>query len=160
MQAPPKWNVNIGLPYGTSYWQVGDSSEQNGCFQRALTKAKQDLVTKNDNGLYFVIDKRYVVKLVKEAWAASFARVRTNQKAILPRSWGPKALNFNAILHPEIISSKPGRNETASKPVGLQSIILLPRLNLLTTRRDVQLAWLPAQENSVSTKKSLAMQDK
>jgi hypothetical protein len=25
-----KWVVNIGLPYGTSYWQVGDSTEQNG----------------------------------------------------------------------------------------------------------------------------------
>jgi hypothetical protein len=45
-ESPTKWNVNIGLPYGTSYWQVGDSSEQNGCFKMALTKAKQDLVTK------------------------------------------------------------------------------------------------------------------
>ena len=43
---PKEWNVNIGLPYGTSYWQVGDSSELNGCFKMALTKAKQELVTK------------------------------------------------------------------------------------------------------------------
>ncbi len=43
---PTKWNVNIGFPYGTSYWQVGDSSEQNGYFKVALTKAKQELVTK------------------------------------------------------------------------------------------------------------------
>jgi hypothetical protein len=28
-----KCEVNIGLPYGTSYWQVGDSTEQNGCFK-------------------------------------------------------------------------------------------------------------------------------
>jgi hypothetical protein len=35
-----KWNVNIGLPYGTRYWQVGDSTEQNGCFKMALTKEK------------------------------------------------------------------------------------------------------------------------
>ena len=41
-----KWYVNIGLPYGTSYWQVGDSTEQNGCFKMALSKAKQELVTK------------------------------------------------------------------------------------------------------------------
>jgi hypothetical protein len=46
---PTKWNVNIGLPYGTSYWQVGDSSEQNG--------AKQDLVTKKDNGLVLLLIK-------------------------------------------------------------------------------------------------------
>jgi len=41
-----KWCVNIGLPYGTSYWQVGDSIEHNRCFKMALTKAKQALVTK------------------------------------------------------------------------------------------------------------------
>jgi hypothetical protein len=85
---PTKWNVSIGLPYGTSYWKVGDSSEQNGCFKMALTKAKQELVTKKDNRLDFAVDKRDVVKLVKEAWAASFGRIRTNQKAILHRGWG------------------------------------------------------------------------
>ncbi len=34
------WDVCIGLPYGTSFWQVGDSMEQNGCFTMALTKTK------------------------------------------------------------------------------------------------------------------------
>jgi len=33
-----KWNVTIGLPYRTSHWQVGDSTEQNGCFKMALAK--------------------------------------------------------------------------------------------------------------------------
>jgi hypothetical protein len=41
-----KWKVCIGVPYGTSYWQVGDSAEQNGCFKMALTKAKRNLVEK------------------------------------------------------------------------------------------------------------------
>jgi len=41
-----KWVVKIGLPYGTSYWQVGDSTEQNGCLMMALTREKQALVTK------------------------------------------------------------------------------------------------------------------
>ncbi|KAI2492615.1 hypothetical protein MHU86_21929 [Fragilaria crotonensis] len=35
-----KWNACIGVPYGTSYWQVGDSTEQNGCFKMALTRYK------------------------------------------------------------------------------------------------------------------------
>ena len=84
-----KWHVNIGLPYGTSYWQVGDSTEQNGCFKMALSKAKQALVTKkNDHGLEFAINKKDVVKLVKEAWAVSFARVLTNRKAVLHRGGG------------------------------------------------------------------------
>jgi hypothetical protein len=34
MAADTKWHVEIGLPYGTSYWQVGDSSEQNGLHHR------------------------------------------------------------------------------------------------------------------------------
>mgnify|MGYP000085123147 CR=1 FL=1 len=41
-----KWNVDIGLPYGTSYWQVGDSSEQNGSFKMKATKVKNDLTSK------------------------------------------------------------------------------------------------------------------
>jgi hypothetical protein len=53
-----KWHVNIGLPYGTSYWQVGDSTEQNGFFKMVLSKAKQELATeKNDHGLPFEINK-------------------------------------------------------------------------------------------------------
>jgi hypothetical protein len=52
--AETKWDVNIGLPYGTSYWQVGDSTEQNGCFKMALTKEKQALVTKKTTTAYLL----------------------------------------------------------------------------------------------------------
>jgi hypothetical protein len=41
-----KWFVNVGLPYGTSYWQVGNSTEQNDYFKMELMKLKQMLVTK------------------------------------------------------------------------------------------------------------------
>ncbi len=96
-----KWSINIGLPYGTSYWQVGDSSEQNRCFKMVLTKAKRALVKpKYDLGLPFEINKTDVVKLVKECWIISFAQVHTNCKAVLQRGWGPKALNYNVLLHP------------------------------------------------------------
>jgi hypothetical protein len=111
-----KWCVNIGLPYGTSYWQVGDSSEQNGCFKMALTKYKQALVTaKNDANLPYEINKTDVVKLVKDSWKDSFARVETNKKAILHRGWGPKALNYNVLLHPEIASTNPNLNGEMKK---------------------------------------------
>jgi hypothetical protein len=126
-----KWNVNIGLPYGTSYWQVGDSTEQNGCFKMALTKAKQKLVTaKNDAGLPFEINKTDVVKLVKEAWEVSFARVNTNRKAVLERGWGPKALNYNVLCHPEIKSSKPQGDNAAEKMITLVSDLPPSELNL------------------------------
>jgi hypothetical protein len=60
-----KWECCIGLPYGTSYWQVGDSSEQNCCFKMALTKAKQELVSKkNESGLEYTINREDIVGLV------------------------------------------------------------------------------------------------
>jgi hypothetical protein len=109
--AETKWECCIGVPYGTSYWQVGDSSEQNGCFKMALTTAKQELVTKkNDAGLEFAINKADIVGLVQKAWKASFARVRTNIKVTISRGWGPKALNYNALLNPEILATKHGMN--------------------------------------------------
>jgi hypothetical protein len=49
-------------------------------------KLKQELVTKkNDHNLPFEINKTDVIKLVKDAWAASFAKVNTNKKAVMQR---------------------------------------------------------------------------
>ena len=42
------WIVCIGVPYGTSLWQVGDSKEQNGSFNMSMTKGKQLLLKKKD----------------------------------------------------------------------------------------------------------------
>jgi hypothetical protein len=47
-----RWIVCIGVPYGTSYWQVGDSSEQNGSYKMALTKSKRELVMKNQRSCF------------------------------------------------------------------------------------------------------------
>lgn len=41
---PHEWVVTIGTPYGTAYWQVGDSKEQNGSFKMAITQAKSNLM--------------------------------------------------------------------------------------------------------------------
>ena len=101
------WHVCIGVPYGTSYWQVGDSTEQNGCFKMHLTQAKRDLLTKK--ALYhlpFAIEKTDVVGIVAHAWEKSFARLRTNKKAVAERGWGP--LNYNCLLNPEIQLTKFG----------------------------------------------------
>jgi hypothetical protein len=109
-----KWNVDIGLPYGTSYWQVGDSSEQNGSFKMKLTKVKKNLTSKkNDARLAFEVGQRDVGKLVRESWNESFAKVVTNRKAVLTRGWGPKALNYNVLLHKEIIGTN--KSETSSQ---------------------------------------------
>jgi hypothetical protein len=50
----------------------------------ALSKAKLELVTqKNNHGLLCEINKTDVMKLAKQAWAVSFAREDTSQKAML-----------------------------------------------------------------------------
>lgn len=36
-----RWTVCIGVPYGTTIWQVADSKEQNGSYKIALTHAKK-----------------------------------------------------------------------------------------------------------------------
>jgi len=96
-----KWNVCIGVPYGTSYWQVGDSAEQNGCFKMYLSIAKTALLQKKSNArLTLTIKKTDIIHIMNEAWGKSFAHVLTNLKAIAECGWGP--LNYNCLTNPEI----------------------------------------------------------
>jgi hypothetical protein len=78
------------------------------------------LLQKNEQGLPYEINKSDVVKLVKEAWHVSFAREETNRKAVLQRGWGPRALNYNVLLHPEILPSKP---KNSGQPIMEYSVI-------------------------------------
>ena len=96
------WTVCIGVPDCTSYWQVGDSIEQNGCFKMNITKAKRKLLTlKADHRKELTINKVDIVGLVNTAWDNSFANIATNKKAIYEQEgWYP--LNYYVLLHPEI----------------------------------------------------------
>jgi hypothetical protein len=74
-----KWDVCIGLPYGTSYWQVSDSMEQNGCFKMALTKDKQQVVQyKHDNGLDFMIENERYGGSSRKGMEIKFCTYRIN----------------------------------------------------------------------------------
>jgi hypothetical protein len=57
-------------------------------------------VQKKNRRVPLAIDKVDVVDLVSRAWEVSFARVKSNKKAIADRGWSP--LNYNCLLHPEI----------------------------------------------------------
>jgi hypothetical protein len=96
----------------------------------ALARAKQDLVMKkNDAGLEFVINKTDIVGLVNQAWKFSFARTEQNQTATGSRGWGPRALAYNALLHPEILTSKSSNG--AEGPISqLDSAVDPEQLNL------------------------------
>ena len=66
----------IGTPYGTALWQVGDSAEQNGSFNRALTRAKQDLVDqKYKNPMKAELHLHDIIPLVQKAWDVCFVRI-------------------------------------------------------------------------------------
>ena len=83
-KAATKWNICIGVPYGTSHWQVRDSAEQNGSFKIALTKCKRDLLTQKERRhAALVVEKDDIVDLVLKAWDESFACIATNQKLLL-----------------------------------------------------------------------------
>jgi hypothetical protein len=90
-----EWTVCIGVPYGTSLWQVGGSKQQNGQYKDKSKEGKEEiLTTKTKHGL------RFVMWIVHYAWEKSFARVDTNKHAIAERGWGP--LNYILLDHPEL----------------------------------------------------------
>jgi len=102
-----KWVVCIGCPNGTSLWQVGDSSEQNGCYKIYCAEHKRKITKKRiEMGLYRLnLLRTDVIPIVNAAWKKSFAKTSSNLKAIQDRGWGP--LNKILLHHPEISCSKP-----------------------------------------------------
>ena len=94
--------ICIGVPYGTSLWQVADSKQQNGSFKIAVSKAKKKLLEKRldiymDSPGIFSTD---IMILINDAWEQSFARVDFNKKAISDRGWNP--LNYSLLNDEDI----------------------------------------------------------
>ena len=118
------WVVCIGVPYGTAYWQVGDSKEQNGSFNIAITQAKQDLLEKKDAmGLYDegIVDTD-LMPIVNLAWKRSFGRVEKNKNALSDRGWCP--LNKALLLDPDILASRSSKER--SKEYNLLNEVVFP----------------------------------
>ena len=81
-----EWCVCLGVPYGTAYWQVGDSKEQNGSFNMVMIDAKRKLLDlKRMHCLREKIDKSDLMLLINIAWNKLFARIDKNRKAIADR---------------------------------------------------------------------------
>ena len=96
------YTVCIGVPYGTSYWQVGDSTQQNGCFKMYQSKFKEWLVNKkvlmmNSKNEIAPTD---IIPIVNYAWDRSFAKVESNRHAISERGWLP--YNRHILLHKDL----------------------------------------------------------
>ena len=97
-----RWNVCLGVPYGTSYWQIGDSSKRNGVFKMILTKEKAILfntrIDKFNKAIH--LQRCNIIPLVRKSWPKAFANVMSNKKAIAERGWFP--FNRVLLLHPDI----------------------------------------------------------
>ena len=65
-----QWVVCFGVPYGTLYWQVGDSTEQNGSYKMAITKAKTEFVLRKQWCCWSNarVETYEVVVVVNAAW--------------------------------------------------------------------------------------------
>ena len=99
--AETEWVVCIGVPYGTGLWQVGDSKEQNGSYNIAMTQAKEKLLAERESKcIHATIESYDIIPLVNTAWAKSFARVAKNQNAIADRGWLP--FNRNLLTLPDV----------------------------------------------------------
>ena len=100
-----KWSVCIGVPYGTSLWQVGDSSQQNGKFKVLITKKKRELfderMKKFQQHLHLLTTD--IMIIVKEAWEEAFGNIESNLEAISQRGWNP--LNKMLLIHPIILAT-------------------------------------------------------
>jgi hypothetical protein len=115
-----KWFVSLGVPYATSYWQVGDASEQNGQFKMEMTRAKQSLTSfKSDMAMKIGITYTDVMPLINKSWDKSFGCIQTNQKAIAERGWFPP--NRNLLLHPDFKEGDETVNHNSSM-LNLESI--------------------------------------
>jgi hypothetical protein len=89
LESDKHWTCCIGVPYGTSVWQLGDSPEQNGIFKIESKKAKADTVRREiRDGLPATLERSDIVRIVNIAWQKSFVRVNINFKAIAEHGWG------------------------------------------------------------------------
>ena len=97
-----QWNVSIGVPYGTAFWQVADSTEQNGIFKMLLTQLKKELFRSRISNLQqrLHLIRTDILPLVTKCWPMAFGNVKNNQKAIVERGWNP--YNRELLLNPVI----------------------------------------------------------
>ena len=127
------WMVCQGVPYGTSLWQVADSSEQNGSFKAASSHIKMEILKKRldmmmDNPSILATD---IIPIVNYAWKESFARVETNRKAIADRGWNP--LNYNLLTNKQITPTM-----TNSEIMELRSMLEVKSTSSTATTNSTQ----------------------
>ena len=96
-----RWKVCLGVPYATSLWQVGDSSEQNGAAKQEWYREKDRFLKfKNSIGHPLVLTACDVIPIVNKFFHKVYGNVKANKKALADRGWYPA--NRALVLHPSL----------------------------------------------------------
>ena len=113
------WFALIGVPYGTSLWQVGDSAQQNGAYKMALARIKKILIEWKERMMVarLTIEVQEIMVLINYAWEKSFARVETNKTAIAERGWFP--LNRHLLLNTQLRSTMTDKEQREESTNGV-----------------------------------------
>jgi hypothetical protein len=124
------WKVCLGVPYATSYWQVGDSAEQNGTFKVLWYREKAKLVSfKRDHYMPLTINGWDIMPLLNKIFFYSYGRVLTNLNATSERGWSPA--NRKLLSHPDLLPDEAQIIQDAEQPSN-NGAIVSPELNLVS----------------------------
>jgi hypothetical protein len=97
-----EWKCILGVPYGTSVWQLHDDKWQNGTFKMALSKAKSNFYKRKVlHGLPVEVLHCKIVVVTCDAIDGSFMNIGNTQKALSHRGMNP--FNRNTLMHPDIL---------------------------------------------------------
>jgi hypothetical protein len=109
------WKVCLGVPYATSYWQVGDSREQNGTFKVCWYREKRTFISwKSDRALPLRIQPHDIMPLLNRYFTHSFGRPQTTKNATSDRGWCPA--NRKLLSHPDLLPDDVPTNEQEQQP--------------------------------------------
>jgi hypothetical protein len=104
------WKVCLGVPYATSFWQVGDSAEQNGTFKVYWYREKRNFITwKSDRALPLVIQPHDIMPILNRCFGHSFGRKQTTKNATSDRGWCPA--NRKLLSHPDLLPDDAPTNQ-------------------------------------------------
>lgn len=146
-EKPHEWCVVIGVPYGTSLWQIGDSEEQNGAMNVASAKKKQNIVDTNmTHSMSPYIYPHDIIRIVNFGWAQSFGNTETNRQAISARGWFP--YNRRLMMEPGLRATMT-KAETQKERDGTSNIYL----SSYFTHEVVDLADKPIYNPKFASKK-------
>jgi hypothetical protein len=100
------WLPILGVPYGTSIWQLHDDKRQNGAFKGALVDAKRKFFRKKrEHCLKPEILPTEIVIVAQDAIMNSFMVLEFTLRALSHRGWYP--FNRNTLMDPQIIPTAP-----------------------------------------------------